>query len=542
MAPPDEGAARASASEQRKVTARAGVVALGTLASRLLGLGRDMSMAAMFTLAQTDAFWVAFTLPNALRQLLAEGAMASAVVPVLTTVKEKDGEGAARAFYARVRGLSLLVLLLVTAAGVAGAPWLVDLFAGGLKSRPEQLARTVDLTRLVFPYIFFMGTAALGMAALNTSGRFAVASFAPALLNVALIAACFGLPSLLAAGGHDAALALGIGALVGGALQVVAQWPALREAGFRVRPRLDLGDPRVREVLARIGPMTLGLGIYYVDLVVCRRLLSGEGEGAQSYFSWAQRLCDFPQGIFVMALQTAALPSLSKLAAADDLDGVGRLFAFGMRMALFVAIPVTALFLSLGEPIVVAAFQRGQFSAAGAHQTALALAAQGAGLWTVAAVRQLVPVFFALGDTRTPVIVSLLDLGALIALAYGLSPSMGHVGVSLAVSGSSLVQMLLLWAWLRRKLPDLRGGEVARSALKTLVASVVAGAGAWGAASVAGLVGQGPLARLLPAIAGGVAFAVLFACIAWAAGSEELQVLGGGLARKLGRRLSGPSR
>lgn len=528
----------AASKEQRAITARAGVVALGTLASRLLGLGRDVCLAAMFTVAHTDAFWVAFTLPNALRQLFAEGAVTSAVVPILAEVKEKEGEGAARAFYARIRGLSLLALAVVSAAGVLAAPQLVDLFAGGMRARPEQFERTVTLTRVVFPYIFFMGTAALGMAALQSSGLFAAAAFAPALLNVALIAACFGLPSLLASQGLDGALALAIGALVGGALQVVAQWPSLRRAGYDVRPRLDLGDARVRQVLARIGPMTLGLGIYYVDLVVCRRLLSGQGEGALSYFSWAQRLCDFPQGIFIMALQTAAMPSLARLAAASDWDELGRIFAFGMRMALFVAVPVSVLFLALGEPIVVAAFQRGQFTPEHARQTAVALGAQGAGLWTVACVRQLVPVFFALGDTRTPVLVSAIDLVALIVLAYGLAPSLGHVGVSLAVSGSSLVQMALLAWLLRRRLATLRGGEVALSGGRTLVASLVGGAGAWGAASIAGQAGSGPIARLLPAAAGGVAFAALFVALAWAMGSEELDVLAGGLARRLKRRAS----
>jgi putative peptidoglycan lipid II flippase len=534
--------ASSGGAEQKKISARAGIVAAGTLASRLLGLGRDVSMAAMFSVAHTDAFWIAFTLPNALRQLLAEGAVSGAVVPVLSAVQEKEGDGAARAFYARIRGLSLAALGLVSVAGVLGAPWLVELFAGGLRERPEQLDRTVTLTRIVFPYIFFMGTAALGMAALHTSGRFVAASFAPALLNVALIAACFGLPPLLGAAGQDASIALGIGALVGGALQVVAQWPSLRAAGYQVRPRFDLEDRRVREVLRRIAPMTLGLGIYYIDLVVCRRLLSGQGEGAQSYFSWAQRLCDFPQGIFVMALQTAALPSLARYAAADDHEGLGATFAFGMRMALFVALPVTALFLALSEPIVVAAFQRGQFTARDAYQTGLALAGQGAGLWTVAAVRQLVSVFFALGDTRTPVLVSALDLLALILLAYSLTPVLGHVGVSIAVSGSSFVQMLLLWLLLWRRLRVLRTGEILRSGARTLLASLVGAAGAWGAAALASSVGQGPFERLLPALAGGAAFVVLFVALAWALGSDELAVLGGGLARKLRRLRPAPRR
>lgn len=525
-------------SEQKKISARAGIVALGTLASRFLGLGRDVVMAKVFSIEHTDAFWIAFTLPNALRQLLAEGAINSAVVPVLTEVKEKEGEGAARAFFARIRGLSLAALTVVSILGVAGAPWIVDIFAGGLRAYPEQLERTIHLTRLVFPYIFFMGTAALGMAALQTSGRFVAASFAPALLNVALIAACLGLPALLTSHGHDAAMAMGIGALVGGALQVVAQWPSLDRAGYRVRPKLDFSDRRVHAVLTRIAPMTLGLGIYYIDLVVCRRLLSEQGIGAQSYFTWAQRLCDFPQGIFVMALQTAALPSLARFAAVEDHEGLGSTFAFGMRMALFVAIPVTAIFLAIGEPLVIAAFQRGKFTADHAHQTALALMAQGAGLWTVAAVRQIVPVFFALGDTRTPVIVSAIDLLVLIVLAYGLAPSLGHVGISLATSGSSLVQMILLWVWLGRRLSSLHTTPILRSAGKTTLASLVGGAGAWGAATIASTLGQGPLERLVPAAVGGVTFAILFALLAWTMGSEELQVLGGGLVRKL-RRIRG---
>lgn len=524
-------------SERRAIAGRAGIVALGTLASRFLGLGREIAMAAMFTVAQTDAFWIAFTLPNALRQLLAEGAVTSAVIPVMARVRERDGDEGVRAFFSRIRGLSLLALLVATALGVAFAPQLVALFAGGLQARPEQMERTVLLTRAVFPYIFFMGTAALGMAALNTYGRFAVSSFAPALLNVPMIAACFGLPVLLGSLGFEPALALAAGALVGGALQVIAQWPALRRLELGAPPRLDLRDRDVREVVVKIGPMMLGLGIYYVDLIVCRRLLSEAGTGAQSYFSWAQRLCDFPQGIFVMALQSAAMPSLAKLAAKGDKEELGKTFAYGMRLALFVAVPVTTLFLYLAEPIVVAMFQRGHFQADSAHQTALALEAQAMGIWAVAAVRQLVPMFFVLGDTRTPVIVSGLDLLSLIAIAYALTGSMGHVGVGWAVSGSSIVQMALLWLLLQRKLPKLHGVEIASSAARVLSASFVAGFTARAvAAQVASLAGAGAIGRLWPAAAGGTVFGLVFLVVAWTLRSPELRIVGGGLLRKLRRR------
>src|SRR5580658_9286730 len=207
--------------ERRSLLARASVVGAGTLLSRFLGLGRDMVLAAIFDRDATDAWWVAFTIPNSLRQLLGEGAVSSAVVPILSEKLAKEGDGPAQRFFARVRGASLIGLAVATGLGVAFARPLTELFAGGYRERPGELERTVTLTRAVFPYLFFAGSAALGMAALNAKRRFAVASFAPGLLNVGLIAAAFALPGALVARGHDAALALPIGALAGGLLQVM---------------------------------------------------------------------------------------------------------------------------------------------------------------------------------------------------------------------------------------------------------------------------------------------------------------------------------
>jgi putative peptidoglycan lipid II flippase len=525
----------AKEAERKAIAGRAGIIGLGTLASRFLGLGRDVTLAASFTLAQTDAFWIAFTLPNAFRQLLAEGAVNSAVLPVLTEVREKEGDEAARTFFARTRGLSLVALGVVTLLGVVFAEPLVRLFAGGFADRPGQIERTVLLTRWVFPYLFFMGTAALGVAALHTYKRFVVASFAPALLNVAFIACSFGLPAWLARNGHDPTLALAAAVLLGGFLQMAAQIPSLRAIGFVSLPRFDFRDPHVRKVIRRIGPMALGLGIYYVDLVVCRRLLSGQGEGAQSYFAWAQRLCDFPQGIFVMALSAATLPSLASLAAKGEDDELGRTVAFGVGLSLFVAIPVAVAFFVLGEPIVVALFQRGKFDAHAAAETAKSLRYQGLGIISVAVVRQLVPAFFALGDTRSPVIVSGLDLLALVALAYALTGPFGHVGVSMAVAGSSTVQMLLLAFALRRRIPTMTEG-LAASVFRTVAASAVGGVAAFGALWIGrGLLQAGPIARLLPAASSGAVFGVAFVLVAWLLGSRELLLVSNMVRRKLGR-------
>ncbi len=528
-------------SERKKITGRAGIVAAGTLASRLLGLVRDQVLAAIFSRAVTDAFFVAFTIPNVLRQLLAEGAVQNAVLPVLSKTKEEEGDEAARQLFRVLRGLSLLVLVAVTVAGVAFAPQLVDLFAGGFRSEPGQFERTVGLTRWVFPYIFFMGTAALGVAALNVNQRFVATSFAPGLLNVAFIVCALVGPMWLDARGWDRELALAAGVLLGGALQVVAQWPSLRAIGYFSAPSFSLSHPGVREVLRRMGPVLFGLGVYYVDVVLARRFLSELGIGAQSYFGWALRLCDFPQGIFVMALQTATLPSLALFVARNELDEVAKTFAFGMRLALFVAIPATVLFVSLSEPIIVTLFQRGAFDALAAHETAKALAAQGLGIWMVAAVRQLVSVYYALGDTRTPVVVAALDLGVFIGLALLLRGPLGHVGISLAVSGASAAQMTLLWLLLRRRLPSTRFGEIAGSALRTIAACIPAGVAAYFVARMPrflipdGVLVSGRatiLGRLLPGISGGLVFVLVFFAAGVLVSSKELEALGRAIRRR----------
>ncbi len=521
-------------SERSKLVGRASVVGAGTLASRILGLGRDVAFAALFTREETDAFFVAFTLPNLLRQLLGEGAVSGALVPVLTDKLEKEGDAGAQAFFARARALSLVALTVVTVLGIVLAEPLCELFAHGYHDQPGEFERTVGLTRVVFPYIFFMGTASLGMAALNAKRRFAVAAFAPGLLNVAFLLAAFTLPAVLVASGYDRAYAMVFGALLGGVLQVVAQWPELRRIGFFGRPVFDLRDPGVRAVLRRMVPIMGGTGIYYVDLMLSRRFLSELGPGAQSHFSWAMRICDFPQGIFVMALSTAALPMLSTLAARGDLAGLTRAYAHSMRLALFVAIPASVALVAIGEPLMVALFQRGQFTALDAHATARALAWQGGAIWTVAVVRQTVPAFYALGDTRTPAIVSGIDLCAFIALAVGLRGSVGAVGISIAVAGSSFVQMVLLLALCRRKLGSLGGAEIGNSVARTIFASAVAAALAVVAAGQAQAhLGAGALERLVPGVLGAGVFGAAFVGTAWAVGSPELLGLVRGVRRKL---------
>lgn len=523
----------APSDERSKLAGRAGVVGLGTLLSRILGLGRDMALAACFSREATDAFFVAFTIPNALRQLLGEGAVSSAVVPVLTTTIEKEGDEEARSFFAKTRGLSLVALTVVTILGVVFARPLTELFASGFHSRPGQFERTVAMTRVVFPYIFFMGTAALGMAALNAKKHFAVAAFAPGLLNVAFMVGAFALPPIFIASGWEPSISIAAAALVGGLLQVVAQWPALRRIGYFTAPKWDLSDPRVREIGKRMAPMMLGIGVYYIDLVISRRFLSELGEGAQSYFTWAMRVCDFPQGIFVMAISTAALPSLSSLAAKNEGGELRKTFSLGMRLSLFVAIPASVALMFLAEPLIVALFQRGAFTAESAHETARALMWQGGAIWTVAAVRQLVPMFYALGDTKTPVWVSAADLIVFIVLAFSLRNSFGHVGVSMAVAGSSFAQMVLLALMLKKKLGRMEEKEIGLSAAKAVVASFGAGVVAWFVSDIH--FGSGAVGRALPGMISGVVFLAVFVAIAKLFKSAELETMTGGISRRLAR-------
>jgi putative peptidoglycan lipid II flippase len=523
--------------EHRRIAKRAGIVATGTLASRMLGLVRDQTIAAIFPRVVTDAFFVAFTIPNVLRQLLGEGAVQNAVLPVLVKLREQSGETEARRFFRAARGLSIVALVAVTALGVGFAPALVSLFAGGYASVEGELERTVLLTRWVFPYILCMGTAALGAAALNTHQRFVATSFAPGLLNVAFIALALTLPPVLGAHGYDPGLALAAGALLGGVLQVIAQWPSLKAIGYFEAPSFEFGNPGVRELGRRMAPLLVGMGVYYVDVVLARRFLSELGLGAQSYFSWAMRLCDFPQGIFVMALQAAALPSLARLAARADRDELGRTFAFGMRLALFVAIPATALFVGLAEPLVVLLFQRGEFDHESARQTAAALVAQGSGVWLVAAVRQLLSVYYAVGDTRTPVYVAATDLSAFIVFALVLRGPLGHVGVGWAVTGSSAVQASLLWLLLAKKVPTIRRQGVAASVLRVLgAASAAVIAGRFVAAAFSGGSHPGAIARALPGLFGAVAFGVTFLVVAFLLRSPELLTLRAELAKRLARK------
>ena len=513
--------------ERKSLIGRAGVVATGTLVSRILGLARDMVFAAVFRKEETDAFFAAFTFPNALRQLLGEGAVSSAVVPVMAATLESEGKERTAAFYARLRGAFFLLSVVLTVLAMVFARPFTRLFAGGYEG--EAFERTVSMTRWVFPYIVFISSASLGAAALNTNRKFALTAFAPALLNIAFIVCAFVFPSFFAARGIDPGHAMVVGALVGGILQAVVQVPALRRIGFGGMFRFRGKDPLVSEVFRRLLPMLLGVGIYYVDLVLSRSFLSSEGAGAQSYFTWASRICDFPQGIFVLAISSVALPSLSALAKRADWTEFDRTVSLGLRLSLFVAIPATVFVVWEALPLVRLFFERGKFNAEASMETSRSLMFQGASIVCVTVVRQLVAAFHSMGNTRTPMWVSFWDLLVFVGAALFLRRTMGHAGIAAAVGLSSLAQAVLLGIRFASARSDFPWKEVLRSFGMVLGISAVGGSIA---STVAGSLALGSRMEALLAL---VLFGMVFLLLSRVLKNEEWLEIESALQRKLRR-------
>lgn len=458
-----------------EIVRRAGVVATGTFTSRILGAVRDAVVAAVFAIGATDAFWLAFTIPNALRSLLGEGAVSAAFVPVFSEVRERQGKEPARTFYRHLVGTMSIVLLAVTVLGVLLAPWIVKLYAWGFQRDPALFDLTVGLTRLLFPYILLMGVSALLMAALYASKRFAAPAFAPALLNVALIAAAFLLVPTVERYGWPGIFALALGALIGGGLQVLFQLPALAKEHLVVTPKFDFNDPHVRKCGRLMVPLLAGLGVYQLNLLLSRLFASFLPTGSVSYLYYGARLAEIPQGMFALAIASAALPSLSDAVAHRDEDEAKRLFRYALRLSLFVAVPACVALTVLAEPTITVFFGRGRYEATEIHETVRSFVWQAGGIWAVASVRTIIPMFHAHNDTRTPVLASAMNLATFVALSFALMGPMQHAGLAAATTAAAVVQLVALLWLLRRKSGRLGLREVGRSLGRVAIASLAMG-------------------------------------------------------------------
>jgi putative peptidoglycan lipid II flippase len=520
-----------------EIVRRAGVVAAGTLTSRILGAARDAVVAAVFALAATDAFWLAFTIPNALRVLLGEGAVSAAFVPVFTEVREREGKARAKEFYRDLIGAMAVVLALVSLVGVLGAPWIVKGYAWGFQRDDALFETTVALTRMLFPYIFLMGLSALMMGPLHASKRFAAPAFAPALLNVALIGAALLLAPLFVDLGWPAIFALAIGALLGGGLQVVAQLPSLAKEGLLVRPRVGFDDVYVRKCARLMVPLLAGLGVYQLNVLLSRLFASFLPTGSVSYLYYGQRLAEIPQGMFALAIASAALPSLSDAVARGDEAEAKRLFRHALRLSLFVAVPAGVALALLAEPAVTVFFGRGQYDAAAIAETTRSFVWQAAGIWAVASVRTIVPMFHAHNDTRTPVLASAVNLVIFIALSLALMGPMQHAGLAAATTAAAVAQLAALLWLLRHRAGHLGMSEISASLGRVLLASGVMG----GVVSAGASLGRWELGgndprNLVVFLGTALAGIVAYLGAARALGVPELRDLGAALQRRMRAR------
>lgn len=478
---PSDGAAPL-VSEKVRIVRAAGTVGAATLSSRLLGYVRDMAIAWYFGAgAGTDAFIAAFRIPNLVRRLFGEGTLSATFIPVFTEVLYRRGRPEAFAMARSALRLWASALALFVVAAVVFAPQLMHLLAYGFSVEPPKLALTVLLSRVMAPYIFFIGMVALCMGILNPLGHFAAPALAPVALNLAMIAAVLFLAPLLPPG-IDPTVALAIGVLSGGALQLVMQVPFVVKQGVLTpdgAPRLL--HPDLKRTFPLMVPTVLGSAVYQINILFITVFASLQPEGSLSCLYFADRLIQFPLGLFGIAAATAALPSLARQAAAGDLDALKTTSSQALRMVLFITLPSMAGLIVLRDPIVRLLFERGAFDSQATRLTADALLYYAFGLWAVAGSRIVIQALYALQDTLTPVVAAGISIGANLILMALLAAPMGPAGLALAVSLASVLNLGLLLLFLRRKIGRLGGAGIVASTLKSAMSTTVMAAVIWGA-------------------------------------------------------------
>lgn len=491
-------------SAKGRIAKAAGAISAATLVSRVLGYIKDMILARYFGATGTsDVFFVAFRIPNLLRELFAEGSMSSAFIPVLTECQTKQGREEANRL---VRATVIFVLMVVGAVCVAGivfAPSIVAVIAPGFVGDALKFSQAVLLTRVMFPFLLFISLAAVAMGALNTRGVFFIPAFAPAMLNVVIIVSVVTLSVRFT----DPIVAVALGVTLGGLVQWLFQVPAFSRKGFtllRARGvsasavKTDTGSastpqeeaatltspsflhPGLKRIGLLIIPSTAGLAVAQINIFVSTILASYLAEGSITYLYYAMRLIQFPIGVFGVAMGMAALPALSQHAAKGDMEKLKEDFSFTLRLLFFVTVPAMVGLIALREPIVNALFQRGKFDYAATLGTSEALACYALGIWAIVGVRVVTASFYSLHDTRTPVMVAVIAVAVNIALSLLLMHPMKHSGLALATAIASSCNFVLLFYFLRRKIGGVGTRSIVASFAKTVAASAVMGVAGWG--------------------------------------------------------------
>lgn len=472
----------------------AGLISAATLVSRLLGVIRESVLASYFGASasmQMDAYNVAFRIPNLLRDLFAEGAMTAAFVPAFTRTLAERG----RDYAWRLGNLVINALLVITGVlvllGILFAEPLTSLIAAPEFARvPGKIELTTQLTRLTLPFLTTVAVAVAMMGMLNALHRFFIPSVSPAMFNVATIFSVIALVPVTRYFGLPPIAAVAIGTLIGGVGQVAVQWPALRREGFRYRPILDFRDPDLRRVLRMMVPGTLGVAAVQINVLVNTYLATSQEQGAVSWLGYAFRLMYVPIGLFGVSIATAALPDVSRQAAADDLGAIRRTVSSALRMMLMLNVPATIGLMVLAEPIVALLYQRNAFNAVDTTATAAAVMCYAPGLLGYSAVKIASPTFYSLGDSRTPVVVSVASVAVNLATNLLLvRAGFGFRGLALGTALSALFNAgVLLWL-LRRRIGGLGGTTLAVALAKITVASLVMGVVALAAARWLGTLG-----------------------------------------------------
>jgi putative peptidoglycan lipid II flippase len=475
--------------ERANVARHAGIVSLAVMASRVLGLVRDQVFAIFFGAGlYYDAFLTAFRIPNLLRDLFAEGALSAAFVTTFTQVLQTKGEKEALRLSNRVATLIILVIAVISIIGWWYAPAIVRVLAPGFYDVPGKAELTVQLTRIMIPFLLLVALAAQAMGILNAHGRFGIPALASAFFNVGSIIGGLLLgfvvgPSI----GLSAIEGMAYGTLIGGFLQLAVQWPSLTRAGFSYQPMISINDPGVRQIFSLMGPAIIGTAAVQVNVFVNTNFASSivdpatgaVANGPVSWLSYAFRFMQFPIGVFGVAIATAALPPLSRSSAQADYQEFRQTLAHSLALVFLLCIPSAVGLAVLSRAIIALIFEHGQFTAFDTIQTGDALAAYAIGLAGYAAVKVLSPAFYALGDARTPMLISLGSIAVNYLMNSLLVRPFGHVGLAFSTSAVALVNFLLLALLIRRRVGRLVGSRLGLTVARIGAASIAMAAVAW---------------------------------------------------------------
>jgi putative peptidoglycan lipid II flippase len=550
FAPGDGGRARISS--RSSVARSAGIVSMAVMASRVLGLVREMVFAFFFGASKSyaiDAYFIAFRIPNLLRDLFAEGALSSAFVTVFSDYLVTKGEKAAFRLSNLIATALMLILGILVVLGIIFAHTVVAIIAPGYESEPQKFELTVRLTRIMMPFILLIAMAAKAMGILNARDRFGVPALASSFFNLGsivgglafalfLVDPTFAHPvSSIVDRPTEAIFGMAYGVLIGGFLQFAVQWPSLRRAGFRYRPMLSFSDPGVRRILNLMGPAVIGAAAVQVNVLINSNFASKiPGDGPVAWLSYAFRLMQFPIGVFGVAIATATLPSISRSAALEELGTFKRTLASSIRLAFLLTVPSAVGLAVLSRPIIALIYQRGPFQSVDTDHTAGALAFYSIGLAGYAAIRILAPAFYALNDARTPMMISLLSIVINFVMNSILVGPLRERGLALSTSTVALMNFGLLYLIMRRRVDGIEGKRTAILLSKILAASGVMGIVCWVATeAIVRAAGLSFAARMVNVAASVSLGAVVFYFAASILGVEELKTATDTFANRISR-------